>query len=424
MFLQIHTLTSYPASLLNRDDAGLAKRIPFGDAARLRVSSQCLKRHWRDYLLETVSLPDGDRTRHVFGRKIYEDLKSSGVAADTAQAVTIALKEILIDSKEGKDDSDEGTPVERKKKPAKTETSVDLDLALRISQPVFFGEPEISYLTSLAKECVRASAGTRDAVEQIWLKLTGEKQKPKKKRTETQREKLRDNFKAMLKAAGVESLQAGLTGAMCGRFVTSDILARVDAPVHVAHAFTVHAAQTEIDYFTVVDDLNRTDEAGAAHAGDAELSAGLYYGYVVVDVPLLVSNLTGCERQKWREHDATAARHVLKALVRAIAEQSPGAKLGSTAPYSRAELVLLEAGKVQPRSLANAYLNALKPKGDTMQQAVNQLAKYMAQLDGMYGPTADARMLSTIKDAATLAPLTPQPLDTAIGSALDANFKG
>ena len=30
MFLQIHYVTSYHASLLNRDDAGLAKRIDFG----------------------------------------------------------------------------------------------------------------------------------------------------------------------------------------------------------------------------------------------------------------------------------------------------------------------------------------------------------------------------------------------------------
>lgn len=256
------------------------------------------------------------------------------------------------------------------------------------------------------------------------MKLTGEKTKPKKKRTETQRQKLRDNFKAMLKAAGVESLQAGLTGAMCGRFVTSDILARVDAPVHVAHAFTVHAAQTEMDYFTVVDDLNRDDEAGAAHAGDAELGAGLYYGYVVVDMPLLVSNLTGCEQQKWREQDISTARAVLTALVRAIAEQSPGAKLGATAPYSRAELVLLEAGTAQPRALANAFLKALKPKDDPMQQAAGQLGAYMTQLDGMYGATADARTLATIKDAAALAPLAPQPLDTAISAALDAAFKG
>ena len=46
-FIQIHTLTAYPAALLNRDDAGLAKRLPFGGATRIRVSSQCLKRHWR-----------------------------------------------------------------------------------------------------------------------------------------------------------------------------------------------------------------------------------------------------------------------------------------------------------------------------------------------------------------------------------------
>ena len=46
-FLQIHTLHSYPAALLNRDDSGLAKRMRFGDAVRTRISSQCLKRHWR-----------------------------------------------------------------------------------------------------------------------------------------------------------------------------------------------------------------------------------------------------------------------------------------------------------------------------------------------------------------------------------------
>ena len=46
-FLQIHTLHSYPAALLNRDDSGLAKRLPFGAAVRTRISSQCLKRHWR-----------------------------------------------------------------------------------------------------------------------------------------------------------------------------------------------------------------------------------------------------------------------------------------------------------------------------------------------------------------------------------------
>ena len=60
-FVQIHTLASYPAVLLNRDDAGLAKRLPYGGVSRIRVSSQCLKRHWRmaedEWSLKAVGLP-------------------------------------------------------------------------------------------------------------------------------------------------------------------------------------------------------------------------------------------------------------------------------------------------------------------------------------------------------------------------------
>ena len=46
-FLQIHTLHSYSAALLNRDASGWAKRMDFGGATRTRISSQCLKWHWR-----------------------------------------------------------------------------------------------------------------------------------------------------------------------------------------------------------------------------------------------------------------------------------------------------------------------------------------------------------------------------------------
>ena len=99
---------------------------------------------------------------------------------------------------------------------------------------------------------------------------------------------------ALLRQAGHGNLFAGVEGALFGRFVTSDILARADAAVHVAHAFSVHALDTEVDYFTVVDDLNRDEETGAAHAGDMELGSGVFYGYVAVDIPLLVSNFTGC----------------------------------------------------------------------------------------------------------------------------------
>ncbi len=82
--------------------------------------------------------------------------------------------------------------------------------------------------------------------------------------------------------------------------MTSDPRANTDAAIHVAHAFTVHAEQPELDYFTVVDDLREEEgETGTAGVFDTELTSGLYYSYVVVDVPLLVSNLIGCRRADW-----------------------------------------------------------------------------------------------------------------------------
>ena len=128
--------------------------------------------------------------------------------------------------------------------------------------------------------------------------------------------------------------------------VTSDTAANIDAAIHVAHAFTVHGEESESDYFSVVDDLQRADEdAGAAHIGDTELTAGLFYGYVVVDVPGLVSNLEGCKADEWNSAgiDRTLAGQVVHHLLHLIATVSPGAKLGSTAPYSCADLMLVEA---------------------------------------------------------------------------------
>lgn len=49
-FTQLHVLTSYPPSNLNRDDLGRPKSAVVGGVARLRVSSQSLKRAWRTWI--------------------------------------------------------------------------------------------------------------------------------------------------------------------------------------------------------------------------------------------------------------------------------------------------------------------------------------------------------------------------------------
>ena len=82
-FLQIHSLHSYPAALLNRDDSGLAKRMPFGGAVRTRISSQCLKRHWRtaddDYAIHNIpNAAKAIRSRNVVDRVVIQPLREGG----------------------------------------------------------------------------------------------------------------------------------------------------------------------------------------------------------------------------------------------------------------------------------------------------------------------------------------------------------
>ena len=154
--------------------------------------------------------------------------------------------------------------------------------------------------------------------------------------------------------------------------------------VHVAHAFTVHAEEAESDYFTAVDDLSGEDP-GADTIQETELTSGLFYGYVVIDIPGLLLNLGG---------DSALAGQVLHNLTYLVAEVSPGAKLGSTAPYGRASFVLLEAGDRQPRSLAEAYRTPCSPH---VSQAVEALASHLASLDEAYA-TGEERRVMTLAD--------------------------
>ena len=387
MFLQIHSLTSYHASLLNRDDAGLAKRIPFGGAERLRVSSQCQKRHWRVWMMERANLPSGIRSRHFFERELKPRLVKSGMDDTLAHNLLFELAKNILTTAGKKDALDKET--------------------LQMKQPVLFGRPEADYFVGLVQQA--AAQGDEDVAKK-WLAA--------------QIKAAKKNFKAIIHQAGVADPAAGFEGALFGRFVTSDLLARVDAPVHVAHAFTTHALDTEVDFFTVVDDLADDDETGAAHANDTELGAGIFYGYVAVDVPLLVSNLTGCDRKAWREQETDDARELLDQLIHAIATVTPGAKLGATAPYARAEHLVLEVGDDLPRSLANAYLQPVRFDRDThpMGQSVAAMAGHLDALTGMYDDDVHRQI-------AGLHPWprqdeTPRPLDEAITAVLDELFGG
>lgn len=361
-FIQIHTLHTYPAALLNRDDAGLAKRLPYGSAVRTRISSQCLKRHWRvaddAFGLARLGVPMATRTRYM-AELVRQRLVDKGVEQGRAFATAEALLEAMF-----------GEKADKKK---------DGPKALQTGQAVLFGNEEIAYL---ARRCLEIASTTTDTGE---LKAAIAKFLKEEKK----------NIEAMKLGSGLES-------ALFGRMVTSDALANRDASVSVAHAFTVHEAQVENDYFTVVDDFAQAEDgAGSAGIFDTELASGLYYGYVVVDIPQLVANLEGVEPKNAFSTGTDAmqrelAGKVVQHLLHLIATVSPGAKRGSTAPYDWAKFVLVEAGDWQPRSLAAAFHDPLPLKGQQpiRVRAVTQLASELAALDAAYGMPTARRYLS------------------------------
>lgn len=356
-FLQIHTLHSYPAALLNRDDAGLAKRLPYGDKVRLRISSQCLKRHWRTaddaFSLDKLNVPMSIRSREI-PRHIKDRVIAAGVSEPLAQAAIEGLRAGGLTGKSA---------------------NVDGDEASSTKQVVLLGVSEIDYLV---KRCVALAArydNESDLKSAVATSLQSE----------------RKNIESM-------KLGSGLEAALFGRMATSDVLASRDAAVYVSHSFTVHEAQAENDYLSAVDDLLQSEgQAGAGGIFDVELTSGLYYGYVVVDVPQLVANLEGIPINGWSkapQRDRELSGDVVKSLIHLIAKVSPGAKRGSTAPFGWASMVLVEAGDWQPRSLAGAFETALPIyRGDLRKTAATRLSDEIGRLDEAYGCPLARRFL-------------------------------
>ncbi len=399
-FLQIHTLTSYPASLLNRDDVGFAKRIPFGGTERTRISSQCLKRHWRtaddENALDRIRTSDTGvtmsiRSRRTFEQYLREPLMAGGVRPDIAEALTRKALETLL-------------PEGKKKRAGREEAREGEieDSEVHTDQVTVLGRPEMEYLLSLARQAAEGAADAKAAVKVFEAIDKGEFKK---------------NLQALVRGAGLDA-------ALFGRMTTGDMLSRCDAAIHVAHAFTVHEGQPETDYFSAIDDLQTREETGSGHINTAELTTGLYYGYVVVDLPLLVSNLEGCDRSRWLDADRTLTAEVVRRFIHLAATISPGAKLGATAPYAHAALVLAESGNRQPRTLANAFLEAVPTRGGNLLEATyNRLARYLEEHDGMYGRETDRR-LAAIEPPEALVTRTDGRLDLSGVAAWAAEMIG
>ena len=234
-FLQLHILTAYAPSNLNRDDTGRPKSAIFGGVPRIRVSSQSLKRAWRtsDAFAQRLEGHLASRTQRL-GKDILDRLRK-GMVEEAALKTAAAIAGLFGKLKGEKDPHPEF-----------------------IEQLAFVSPEERAAAFALADRA-----------------LAGETIEPKPE--------------VLLK-----KVDTAADVAMFGRMMASNPKYNREAAVQLAHAITTHKATAEDDYYTTVDDLKSRDEPedmGAGFVGVQEFGAGVFYLYICVDRGLLADNL-------------------------------------------------------------------------------------------------------------------------------------
>ncbi|MDG4768626.1 type I-E CRISPR-associated protein Cas7/Cse4/CasC [Solwaraspora sp. WMMD406] len=335
-YVEIHLLQTVPYANLNRDDLGSPKTVRFGYAERTRVSSQCWKRAVREELeassgdaaKRTRRLPQAVQTR-LTDRGWEPELATYAAAQVMATLTTIAVK---VDG-----------------------FKVDKDTG---EAQVLFYLPERAF-DELADLCVEHRE-----------RLTG-------LRAGTVKLK---KGEAPLPADGVREVMGRRNDVinLFGRMLAELPGTNVDGAVQVAHAFTTHATDPQVDFFTAVDDLKAdADQTGSGHMNSAEFSAGTFYRYASVNLDDLVANLD----------DRATAIELTAAFLSAFITAMPQAKKNSTAPFTVPDLAYITVRADRPVSLAAAFETPVRASWDSgyADASRQRLADYANRIHRLLG---------------------------------------
>ena len=345
MIIELHMLQNFAPSNLNRDDTGTPKNGEFGGHRRARISSQCQKRAIRTLFsqhLEELGLTQDDlaeRTKLVVDECVTQ-LVDQGKPEDQARAVVSTL---LAGAK-------------LKLKDDKTEYLL------------FLGRREIAALSALALQHwdELAAIVTPTAAPQ------GGKRNAKKDAAAL----VPDPIKKVL----IAQFDAGkaIDVALFGRMVADLAEINSDAACQVAHAVSTNRVNVEFDYFTAVDDLQPTQDAGAGMIGTIEFNSACYYRYASVDLRQLTKNL---------RNDQEQAHKALRAFIQAMIEAVPTGKQNTFAAHNPPSLIAVVVRDAGQWNLVNAFAKPVAPKGEQsmIDLSIAELDKYWGSMTTMYG---------------------------------------
>lgn len=311
--IEFHMIKNYPYSNLNRDEFGTPKNYMFGGYPHGRISSQSLKRSWREYFKENFDNENFSIRTRALPDEVRKALEEAGKDEKFIALANKVVKDMFVTENEGKKKRKEEAkdPDELKKKEFMT------------GQVVPFSPAEVNFF------------------KEEFSKVTQETLEDDKKR------------KAFIKdfKQRFADLGTALDIALWGRMVTSSVVHSTEAAMQVAHATSTHPIAIEQDIFTAVDDIIKD---GAGMYGVAEYDSCCYYEYGCLDYDLLVENLGGDEER---------AKKAVPMLIQAIAFSNPSGKNTSTGTNIMPSAMIIEK-KAVPYNLVNAFCKPMTQISD------------------------------------------------------------
>lgn len=322
LFLDIHILQTVPPSNINRDDTGSPKTAQYGGVTRTRVSSQSWKKAMRDYFLKNGGSSNvGIRSKDWFKELCKRFKQETQNMNDTEVFEKVAgnLAEALIDIKK----NNRSKEVKKLKEKLIKNGQYDVLLFLSERQAQKFVD-EI----------------TKDNIDKKILK-------------------------------NILSEEPSVDIALFGRMVADDPTLNEDASCQVAHAISTHAVQTEFDFFTALDDLNK-ESSGAGMLGTVEFNSSTLYRYANVAIHEFNRQLDGRKEE---------VINSLKLFIKAFVESMPTEKVNTFANQTVPQLLMINLRTDRPVSLVSAFEKPVKHRDGYVKESAERLFEELKKVE-------------------------------------------
>ncbi len=369
--IELHILQSYPVTCLNRDDVGSPKSAIFGGTPRSRLSSQCLKRAIREYATELLPQRFGGKRTKLIVEPIAQRLREKGYSAEEALSLAVSATNAI-----NKYDEDKA-----KKN--------DVHMAKTL---VFLSPNDFQVMADAAAEVAEQESDEKKRVTLI--------------------------NKAIPKALKQVQLIDAADIAIFGRMVANDASLNIEGAGMFSHALSTHRCDSEIDFYSAVDDDHRArqleddnTDAGAGMIGTLEFNSATYYRFAAINLDLLWnrSHLGGLEENEQRQ--------VLESFLKAALLAVPNARTNSMNGHTLPGYVLgVVKDHGQPVQLINAFEKAAHSNGGYLEASRELLKSHFAELKNTWGieTVAEAELpgqhlndfLQTLLEAAMAVPAT------------------